>query len=112
MTCQQKAELHYIRIVSSVTDSSGGLTVTGNPTTMHCGGPDDFQYNYSSSSTEVITVVPGISIQVLSLVGGTESQTISEGQLFAYLPTDEDTRVFLITGPLNAVTGLQEQFHP
>jgi uncharacterized protein YaiE (UPF0345 family) len=112
MTCQQKAELPYIHIVSSVTNASGGLTVTGNPTTMHCGGPDDFQYNFSPSSTEAITVVPGISIQVLSLVGNTEWQTIPEGRLFAYLPTDENTRIFLITGPLNAVTGLQEQFHP
>jgi hypothetical protein len=112
MTCEQKAQLRYIHIVSSVTNSTGGVTVTGNPTTMHCGGPDDVQYNFSSTSTEVVEVVPGVSIQVLSLVGGTEWRGITEGQLSGYLPTDDDTRVFLISGPLDAVTGLQEQFHP
>ena len=37
---------------------------------------------------------------------------IGPGQLASYLSTDEDTRIFLVTGPLTGLTGLQEQFHP
>jgi hypothetical protein len=33
-------------------------------------------------------------------------------KLASYLATDDDTRIFLITGPLRAITALQEQFHP
>jgi hypothetical protein len=29
-----------------------------------------------------------------------------------YLAGDQGTRIFLVTGPLTRITGLQEEFHP
>ena len=40
------------------------------------------------------------------------SEPIRASQLAAYLKTDGDTKIFLIGGPLSAITSLQEQFHP
>jgi hypothetical protein len=37
---------------------------------------------------------------------------IRPGKLASYLSTDEDTRIFLVTGRLTTITGLAEQFHP
>jgi len=28
------------------------------------------------------------------------------------MATDHNSRIFVVTGPLDAITGLQEQFHP
>jgi hypothetical protein len=39
-------------------------------------------------------------------------EPMAAGQLAGYLATDDDTRIFLVTGPLTAITGIQEQFHP
>jgi hypothetical protein len=88
----------------------GSLTLTGNPAKLVCGGPDDSHYNVATA-TETGHVNPGALIQVFPLSTG-HPVTISPGQLPSYLATDQDTRIFLITGTLSRITGLQEEFHP
>jgi hypothetical protein len=82
-----------------------------NKATLICGGPDDFHWDFTSA-TESATVAAGASIQVLKNPGDTVAVPIAEAALPAYMTTDEGTRIFLVTGTLNAITALQEQFHP
>ncbi len=110
MTCAQKAPHAFVHITHVQAAASGALTVTGNPATLVCGGPDDFHFNVASS-TETGHVVPGASIEVFP-VSTMSPQPIQPGKLASYLATDSDTRIFLILGPLTAITSLQEQFHP
>jgi len=98
--------------VLSVTPiAAGGLTLTGNASTLVCGGPDDYHYNVAST-TEVATLLGTAVIQVLPITEDMQLQTIPQSQFAGYLSTDMDTRIFMVTGPLSAITGLQEQFHP
>lgn len=101
----------FMQLSTAVAAPDGSLTLTGHPATMSCGGPDDFHYNVATSS-EVAHALPGATVQVLGTDGSTAEQTIPHAQLPSYLVTDHNTRVFIFTGPLSAVTALQEQFHP
>jgi hypothetical protein len=93
------------------TDTSGGFALTANGATLVCGGPDDFHWN-TTSAPEIATVVKGASIEVLGNPGSTLAAPISTGQFAGYMASDHNTRIFLVTGPLDAITSLQEQFHP
>jgi hypothetical protein len=109
-TCAQLAAHTFMHVTAAKEGTDGALTLTGNPATMVCGGADDFHYNVAKS-TETGHVNPGAVITVFPVTTG-HPVAISPGQLSSYLTTDQDTRVFLITGTLARITGLQEQFHP
>jgi hypothetical protein len=94
--------------VQAATD--GSLTLTGNPATLVCGGPDDSHFN-TATSTVTAHVIPGASIMVFP-VSKMHPEPIAADKLAAYLASDYDTRTFLVTGSLSAISGLQEQFHP
>jgi hypothetical protein len=111
MTCAERAKDVYVHALSSVENSTGGLEVSGNPTTLVCGGPDDYHFNVAST-TEVLTVDGGAAIEVLPLQENMHLETIPLSHFESYLKTDTDTRIFLVVGPSEAVIELQEQFHP
>ena len=98
----------YITKVQSV--ASGALTITGQDAKLICGGPDDFHWN-PVTTAETVHTVPAVSISVFP-TAKMAPQPIKASQLAAYLKTDQDTKIFLIGGPLSAITSLQEQFHP
>ena len=100
----------YILITKVEPAASGALTVTGQAAKLVCGGPDDFHWN-TVTATETGHTVPAASIEVFP-VSKMASEPIKASQLAAYLKTDGDTKIFLIGGPLSAITSLQEQFHP
>ena len=109
-TCAQRATHAFVHLTTVQAAAGGALTVTGNPATLVCGGPDDFHFNVATT-TETGHVVPGASIDVFPVSIMTMTP-IQPGKLAAYLATGGDTRIFLIGGPLTAITSLQEQFHP
>ncbi len=86
--------------------TDGALIVTGNPATLVCGGFDDLHYDFTTA-TVTGYVIPGASITVFP-ASAMHSVAIGPDKLAAYLATDQDTRIFLITGPLSGITGLQE----
>jgi len=90
--------------------SGGSLTLTGNPATLVCGGADDYHYNVATT-TVTGHVIPGASIKVFP-VSVMHPVAVGPRRLASYLATDQDTRIFLVTGPLGRITGLQEEFHP
>jgi hypothetical protein len=110
-TCAERATETFIYIDSVSETAGGGFAVTGNRATLICGGPDDFHWN-TSTSTLTATVLQGASIQVLQSAGSILDVPIAAGQFAAYLATDHNTRIFLVTGSLDAISALQEQFHP
>lgn len=85
--------------------------MTGNQATLVCGGLDDSHFT-TVATTESATVLEGATIEVLQSPGSPQDVPIAANQFAGYLATDHDTRIFLVTGPLSAITGLVEQFHP
>ena len=100
----------YIHITKVVAAASGALTVTGQAAKLVCGGPDDFHWN-TVTATETGHTVPSAKIEVFP-TSKMALEPIKASQLAGYLKTDQDTKIFLIGGPLSAMTSLQEQFHP
>lgn len=100
----------YIHITKVVAAASGALTVTGQAAKLVCGGPDDFHWN-TVTATETGHTVPSASIETFP-TSKMAPEPIKASQLAGYLKTDQDTKIFLIGGPLSAMTSLQEQFHP
>jgi hypothetical protein len=100
----------YIYITKVQAAASGALTVTGQAAKLVCGGPDDFHWN-TATATETGQTVPTAKIETFP-TSKMAPEPIKPSQLAAYLKTDDDTKIFLIGGPLSAMTSLQEQFHP
>jgi hypothetical protein len=98
----------YIRTVASA--ASGLLTLSANPATVVCGGPDDLHYDVSGT-TVTCYVVPTATISVFDL-SAMSSKPIAVSKFRAYLATDRGTRTFLVTGPLTGIDALVEQYHP
>jgi hypothetical protein len=109
--CEKQATESYVRVIAAKETTDGGLNLSGNPTTFVCGGPDDYHFNVATT-IEAVLVAPGATIEVLPLQENMHLQKIPASQLAGYLKTDNDTKIFMVTGPLDAATGLQEQFHP
>jgi hypothetical protein len=109
-TCAQLAKHTFIHLTAVKAGTGGALTLTGNPASMVCGGPDDFHYNVATT-TQTGHVNPGAVITVFPITTG-HPVAISAGRLASYLATDQGTRIFLVTGALSAISGLAEQFHP
>jgi hypothetical protein len=100
----------YIYITKVQAAANGALTVTGQAAKLVCGGPDDFHWN-PVTATETGHTVPTAKIETFP-TSKMAPEPIKASQLAAYLKTDDDTKIFLIGGPLSAITSLQEQFHP
>lgn len=109
-TCAQKAKDAFVHITRVRSAPGGALIITGNPSALVCGGPDDFHFNVADS-IETGHVVPGATIETFP-VSRMAPERIQPSQLASYLATDQDTRIFLIGGSLSAISSLQEQFHP
>jgi hypothetical protein len=104
------AHAAYIYITKVQAAASGALTVTGQAAKLVCGGPDDFHWN-TVTATETGHTVPTAKIETFP-TSKMAPESIKPSQLAAYLKTDDDTKIFLIGGPLSAMTSLAEQFHP
>lgn len=110
-TCAQMAAHNtYLYITRAEPAADGALTVSASPAKLVCGGPDDSHYNVAKT-VETGHVTAGASIEVFP-VSQMREEPIKATQLNSYLKTDGDTRIFLVAGPLSAITSLQEQFHP
>ncbi len=109
-TCAEKAKGAFVHITRVRSATGGALIITGNPSALVCGGPDDFHFNIADS-IETGHVVPGATIETFP-ISKMAPERIQPSQLASYLATDQDTRIFLIGGSLSAISSLQEQFHP
>jgi hypothetical protein len=112
-TCAQMAAHNtYLYITQAPPAAGGTLTVTGSPAKLICGGPDDSHYDVARN-VETGHVVAGANIEVFpTTTSQMRDVPIKASALNTYLKTDSDTKIFLVGGPLSAITSLREQFHP
>lgn len=107
-SCAQFAANTFLYVTTVQAETDASLTLTGNLAAVVCGGPDDLHYN-PAAATVTAHVLPGAAITVFA---HNSSEPMAHSELAAYVATDTGTRIFLVHGPLNAISGLQEQYHP
>lgn len=84
-------------------------TVTGHVVTLHCGGPDDFQF-LVRATPETVSLRPHATITLMTLAPTFYRGTLAE--LNDYLARDTDGNIFLVTGPDSGASALHAMFHP
>jgi hypothetical protein len=107
-SCGVRAAHTFLRVAAARTADGGSLTLTAHPARLVCGARGDSRFAVSPA-TVTAHVTRGASITVFSGPGA-RPEPITPARLPAYLASDQDTRPFLVTGPLNAISGLHEQF--
>lgn len=90
-------------------NTNGSLTVSGQIATMVCGGPDDFHYNFGST-TVTGHVVANANVRVLNSTQ--QDIPIALAKFPGYLVSDVNIRVFTYSGSLSTITALSEDWHP
>jgi hypothetical protein len=108
--CAAFAAHTFIYVRGVTTSPDGSLTLSANPASVVCGGPDDLHYDVSTT-TVTCYLAPAAAISVFDLFA-MSSKHIAVRQFAAYLATDTGTRIFLVTGTLTAIDSLVEQYHP
>jgi hypothetical protein len=83
--------------------------VTGKVLTVHCGGPDDFQFIVHAKS-ENVSLRANVKVTLLTLEPTYYLATLKECS--NYLAYDEDGNIFLVVGPNSRATALTAEFHP
>jgi hypothetical protein len=100
----------FLHVTAARAAADGSLTLTASPARLVCGARGDSHFTVTRA-TVTAHVIRGASITVFP-VSGTRPEPITPTRLPAYLASDQDTRTFLVTGPLSAISGLHEQFRP
>jgi hypothetical protein len=111
--CEIWARTHAFAYLETAQHAAGGAAmVTARRAAVVCGGPD--AWHFVDGTVQVTGFVEaGASIEVLASTGaGIGYRLIRSSRLVKYLPHDEWTRTFQLTGPLGAITALQEVYHP
>lgn len=90
-------------------NADGSLTVTAHHASVVCGGLDDLHYNIATV-TETGTVTPAGTVRMLT--GASQEQTVAHADVSSRLATDNWGRIFMVQGPLTAITALTEMYHP
>ena len=100
----------FLHVTAARTAAGGSLTLTANPARLVCDARGDSHFAVASATVTghvirdaSITVFPG---------SATRPESITPARLPAYLASHQDTRTFLVAGPLDAISGLHEQFRP
>jgi hypothetical protein len=108
--CAKGATFRFIRIdYLRYGGGSQPATVSGHVVTLHCGGPDDFQF-LVQTTPETVRLRTNARITLMTLAPAFYSGTLSE--LNNYLARDEDGNIFLVTGPNSGAAALRAMFHP
>lgn len=107
----QQHPLVHLTVV--VLQPGGSARLTGTPTTVHCGGPDDVQF-IPEPDTVTVDLHSGATVRVAR--SGPVTVPLPVRQLPAYVASGGATDVFLINGKLNGLvydaTAVTEQWHP
>jgi hypothetical protein len=111
--CQIWAKTHAFEVLSTAKRAAGGAAIlTGRHAKVVCGGPDDWHFVYETATVTSL-VLPDALIEVLATTGaGIGLKAIRTSRLVRYLPRDGWTRTFQLTGPPDAITALEEVYHP
>lgn len=108
--CAARAAHAFLHVTAARAAADGSLTLTASPARLVCGAGDDSRFAVAPG-TVTAQVIPGASITVFPR-SSMRSEPIAPARLPAYLASDHDTRTFLVTGPLRAISSLHEQSRP
>lgn len=97
---------------ASATVGAHRVTVTGKRSTLKCGGPDD--YSYVDGGALTLKVLKTATIRVWRMPDDPSQgrKTIAATDLPKWLKKNRGEPVYKITGPVNGVTKLVEEWHP
>jgi hypothetical protein len=109
--CAAMAARTFVHITAVRAGAAGVLTVTGHPVRLACGGVDDLSYDERPGVTVTGQVTAGASVVTFPLTA-MAATPIAPARLAAYLARHQGLGIFLVTGPLGRITGLQEEYHP
>lgn len=101
----------YARISSVQVRPDGSANLLVVPQEVHCGGPDDLQYNDAGAAPETLHLLPGSPVGIYDISSSSE-QAEPIAQLSAYLRHPESGTFEVFGDAPNMVTGLAEAFHP
>ena len=105
------ADNTYVRAESARVEGSA-VVVTADPAERVCEGPNNGHYEVAAGA-EQLTVTSSATVTVLTTTtNGIGHRTVAATELPERLPDDRFGRIFLVQGPLSAVTSLEEQYHP
>ena len=109
-SCANWAATHVFAEVTAAKEGSGGaLTITTHRASVVCGGPDDMHYNVAAA-TQTAEVTPSATVRVLD--SSVHLETVPHMAFNTSLKYDTWGRIFMVTGPLGAITALTEMYHP
>lgn len=110
--CRKWARTHtFVWINKTKGTARTGLTVTGDMVTVHCGGPDDLQYNITNKPFTG-HVLGSAKITVVTFANGVQSRPLPLAQFARWIRHDNVSKIFAVTGPFKAIRGLDEEYHP
>lgn len=101
----------YVR-ASTARAEGATVVVTAHPARRVCGGPNNGHYEIGTA-TDHLTVTASATVVLLTTTPtGLGHETVAPTDLPQRLADDRFGRIFLVRGPLTAVTSMEEQFHP
>ena len=105
----------FVLAKAAIVRSNGSALLTGAPVTVHCGGPDDFQF-VPQSGTLTVDLAVGATITVIG-EPNTTTEPLAVSKLPAYVSSGKaESDVFLLAGTRQGAvfdaTAIAEQFHP
>lgn len=112
-SCQSWAASHtFAEVYDSTFHQDGSLTIHLHPATVSCGGPDDLHYDVSAKTATATVAPPGTVQMLVTTATGPADRSVSHADFDARLGADRWGRIFMVTGPLTAITALKEMYHP
>jgi hypothetical protein len=110
--CQKWAAEHtFVWITKAIGNPKAGLTVSGQTVKVHCGGPDDFQYD-PTGKRFTGHLLPDAKINILTFTNGIQTPRLPESKFSHWVATDHNSGIYGVTGPFKAIRALAEEYHP
>jgi len=113
--CAALQQHPLVHLTFVVLKPDGSAHLTGTPTTVHCGGPDDLQF-VPEPGTVTVDLRSGGTVRVARSGPVTVLRQLPVRQLPKYVASGAATDVFLINGKFNGLvydaTAVIEQWHP
>ncbi|HEY1625145.1 MAG TPA: hypothetical protein VGG16_15235 [Streptosporangiaceae bacterium] len=110
--CRKYAKDHtFVWITKAKGNPRYGLTVTGQTVRVHCGGPDDLQYNPTGKHFTG-HLLRNAKINVLTFSNGIQFPRMPQSKFTHWVATDHNSGIYSVTGPFKAIRALAEEYHP
>ncbi len=108
---EAEATKTYVRAMSAHAEGNT-VVVTAHPARRVCGGPDNGYFEVKHAKERLTLTASATVIMLPTPPRGLGHETVAPTDLPQRLVDDQFGRIFLVRGPLTAVTSFKEQYHP